>query len=73
MDGLAAIAVLFMFYGAPMLHVILARDAGPWMAPPTSGCPFGPRLGWLIIVLMLGPLGWLMFRLSLRRRRLGKG
>ncbi|MCK6452243.1 MAG: hypothetical protein L6R19_15555 [Alphaproteobacteria bacterium] len=69
MDAAAAIFVLFMFWGAPMLHVALARDAGPWRAPPGSGCPFSPRVGWLVIVLLLGPLGWLMFRAHLRRKR----
>ena len=69
MDALAAIAVLFLFWGAPMLHVILTPDAGPWRAPPGSGCPFSPRVGWLVLVLLLGPLGWLMFRTNLRRRR----
>lgn len=69
MDALVAVAVLFLFYGAPMLHVILAKDAGPWRAPPGAGCPFSPRVGWLVLVLLLGPLGWLMFQIHLRRRR----
>jgi hypothetical protein len=55
-----------LFYGAPLLHVALAPSGGGWRPPPGSGCPFGPRLGWLVIVLLLGPVGWLLF--VLRRR-----
>ena len=29
-------------------------------------CPLGPRVGWLVIVLLLGPLGWLVY---MARRR----
>jgi hypothetical protein len=27
----------------------------------------GPRLGWLAMVLLLGPIGWLMFMTRKRR------
>jgi hypothetical protein len=28
----------------------------------------GPRLGWVVMVLLLGPLGWLMFMTRKRRQ-----
>lgn len=59
-----------LFYGAPLLHVALAPPGGGWRAPPGSRCPFGPRLGWLVMVLLLGPVGWLLF--VLRRRPTAK-
>ena len=53
---------------APLAHVVLTSSAGPWRMPPESRCPFSPRVGWLVIVLLLGPIGWLMF-VTRRRRR----
>lgn len=67
MDRTTAVIVVLAFYVAPLLHVLLAPGAGPFRAPPGSGCPMGPRLGWLVMVLLLGPIGWLMF--MARRRR----
>lgn len=61
-------AVLFAFYGLPLLHVALSRRGGGWRPPAGSRCPFGPRAGWLVMVLMLGPVGWLMFALRRPRR-----
>ncbi|SMF38178.1 hypothetical protein SAMN06265365_102459 [Tistlia consotensis] len=49
----------------PLLHVATARRSGPWRPPPGSRCPFGPRPGWLVVVLLGGPLGWLAY---MRRR-----
>ncbi|AWU94179.1 hypothetical protein [Azospirillum ramasamyi] len=60
--------VLFAFYGLPLLHVALSRRGGGWRPPAGSRCPFGPRAGWLVMVLMLGPVGWLMFALRRPRR-----
>ena len=45
--------VLFTFYGLPLLHVALSRKGGGWRPPAGSRCPFGPRAGWLVMVLML--------------------
>ncbi len=53
--------VLIVFYLAPLAHVVLSPSAGPWRAPAGSRCPFSPRVGWVVIVLMLGLLGWLLF------------
>ncbi len=65
--GAVPLLVLALFW-APALHVAFSRRAGPWRPPPGARCPFGPRAGWLVIVLALGPIGWLMF-LHARRRR----
>ncbi|MCC6467638.1 MAG: hypothetical protein IT563_04900 [Alphaproteobacteria bacterium] len=53
--------VLVVFYILPLLHVCLSPAAGPWRASPGSACPFSPRTGWLFIVLLSGPVGWLLF------------
>lgn len=45
----------------PLLHVAASPRGGPWLPPPGSRCPFGPRPGWLVIVLLGGPLGWLLY------------
>ena len=45
----------------PLLHVVLSPALGPWRAPKGTRCPFSPRVGWLVIVLFLGPVGWLLF------------
>lgn len=68
MSPLAAWTVLIVFYVAPLLHVLLSPAAGPFRPPPGSRCPIGPRLGWLVLVLLLGPIGWLMFMTRRRRR-----
>lgn len=52
----------------PLLHVVLSPRGGPWLPPPGSRCPLGPRPGWLVIVLLLGPVGWLLYA---RRRTPG--
>ncbi|GEM_PF-596630 len=67
MDRTQAIIVVLVFYVAPLLHVAFAPGAGSLRPPPGSRCPMGPRLGWIVMVLMLGPVGWLMF--MARRRR----
>ena len=36
------------------------------VSAPGSGCPLGPRVGWLVLVLLLGPVGWLLY--IVRRR-----
>ena len=60
--------VLMVGFVLPLLHIALSPASGPWRAGPNAGCPFGPRLGWLIIVLFLGPVGWLMYMAARRRR-----
>ncbi len=64
----AAWAILICGWALPLLHVLGSRAAGPWRAPEGSACPLGPRAGWLVIVLLCGPVGWLLFRRALSRK-----
>lgn len=66
----AAIAWLIVIFGfgVPLSHIALSSRGGSWTPPPGSRCPFGPRVGWLVIALMLGPIGWLLY-LRARRRQ----
>jgi hypothetical protein len=68
MTQTTALILVLALYVAPLLHVLLSPAAGPFRPPPGSRCPMGPRLGWLVMVLLLGPIGWLMF-VSRRRPR----
>ena len=68
MDVEAGWIVLGLFWGLPLLHVALSRTAGHWRSPAAAACPFSPRVGWIFLVLMLGPLGWLLFVLRRRPR-----
>jgi hypothetical protein len=61
MDAGLGWLVLVVFWGLPLAHVALSPEAGPWRSRPGAECPFSPRVGWLFLVLMLGPLGWLLF------------
>ena len=45
----------------PMAHVLLSPKSGAWGPPAGSRCPFGPRVGWLVMIVMLGPIGWIMY------------
>ncbi|MBL8830995.1 MAG: hypothetical protein JNL71_01270 [Rhodospirillales bacterium] len=63
-----ALAVVLVGWVLPLVHVLFARGAGGWRPPPGSGCPIGHRVGWLVLVLLLGPVGWLMFVTRKSRR-----
>jgi hypothetical protein len=52
------------------LHLALSPASGPWR-PPGARCPLGPRVGWIVLVLLLGPIGWLMYVHAHSRRRAG--
>ncbi|MSO93651.1 MAG: hypothetical protein EXQ86_09675 [Rhodospirillales bacterium] len=54
-------AVLFFGLILPMAHVIVSPRSGRWLPGPGSRCPFGPRVGWIVLIIMLGPIGWLMY------------
>ena len=69
MTAIQAWLVLLVFYAAPLLHVALSPKSGPLRPPPGSRCPFGPRSGWLVIVLLLGPVGWLLYMRARGRTR----
>jgi hypothetical protein len=62
-----ALTILMLWIVLPTLHVIFSPRSGPWLAPEGTKCPFGPRLGWLTIVIMLGLVGWIMFIRSRNR------
>ena len=66
---IAWIAVLVLLV-APLIHVAVSPRGGPFAPPEGTRCPLGPRVGWLVIVLLLGPLGWLVY---MARRRGQKG
>ncbi len=68
MDPTAAWTLVIAFWLAPLAHVALSPKSGPLRPPPGTRCPFGPRAGWIVIVLMLGPVGWLLY-VNARRRR----
>lgn len=59
---------LIVGFVLPLIHVGISPKSGPWKAPPEAGCPIGPRWGWLVIILFLGPIGWLMFIAKTRSR-----
>jgi hypothetical protein len=54
-------AILIFGFALPLLHVVLSPKSGAWRPPAGSRCPLGPRVGWLVIVLLLGPIGWLLY------------
>lgn len=53
--------ILIVGFAAPLVHVALSPRGGPWLPPPGARCPLGPRVGWLVLVLVLGPIGWLLY------------
>jgi hypothetical protein len=66
MEPWLAWTILIVFGVAPLVHVIVSPRGGPFLPPAGTRCPLGPRMGWIVIVLLLGPIGWLMY---MRRRR----
>lgn len=64
-----AFAILIFGFLLPMAHVAFSSSAGPWRMPPEARCPFSPRIGWLVIVMLLGPIGWIMFMTRKHRRK----
>jgi len=68
MSPAAAWTVLIVGFILPLIHVGVSQKGGPWRAPSGTSCPIGPRWGWIVIVLFLGPIGWLMFMAKRRPR-----
>lgn len=68
MSQTTALLLALVLYAAPLLHVLLSPAAGPFRPPPGSRCPIGPRFGWIVMVLLLGPIGWVMFMTRKRAR-----
>ncbi len=69
MDQTTALLAVLVLYVAPLLHILVSPSAGSFRPPPGSRCPMGPRVGWLVMVLLLGPIGWLMFMTRKRRHQ----
>lgn len=68
MTPTAAWLFLICFYLLPIAHVLVSAKGGPWRMPPGARCPFSPRVGWLVIVVTLGALGWLLYLRGRGRR-----
>jgi len=68
-DAILAWSVLILGFALPLAHVALSPRGGGWTPPRGSACPLGPRVGWIVLVLLLGPLGWLLFMRACRARR----
>jgi hypothetical protein len=60
-EATIAALVLLGGFALPLLHVLVSPRGGPFRPPPGARCPLGPRVGWTVIVLLLGPIGWLMY------------
>jgi hypothetical protein len=63
--------ILLAAFVVPLLHVMLSPKAGPFLPPPGSRCPIGPRFGWIVLVVLLGPIGWILFLTRNWRRKAG--
>jgi len=61
MTGWTALVILTAGFVLPLVHVAVSRRGGPFLPPPGARCPMGPRTGWIVLVLMLGPIGWLLY------------
>ena len=62
---IAWVIVLFAFV-LPLVHVAFTRAIET--RPDNSTCPFSPRVGWIVMVLFLGPFGWFLFMHARHRR-----
>lgn len=66
-ESLIAWTILLAGFACPLVHVLVSPRSGSWRPAPGSRCPFGPRAGWAIMVLLLGPVGWLLYMRARRR------
>ena len=64
-----ALTILVAGFALPLVHVALSPRGGSFRPPPGTRCPFGPRTGWLVVVLLLGPVGWVLYMMRRGRRR----
>src|SRR3546814_17286595 len=60
-EKLFAWAILGFGWLLPLVHVTLSPRGGSWTPPPGGGCSLGPRVGSHVLVLLLGPVGCLLF------------
>lgn len=70
MEQIIALAFIFLAYVLPLSHVALTHDIVE--RPKDRTCPFSPRAGWIVIILFIGPIGWLMFIRSRKQYRKSK-
>ncbi len=61
--------LVILFYLLPLVHVAVSRRSGPLLPAADARCPLGPRAGWIVMVLLLGPIGWLLYMRTRWRRR----
>jgi len=71
-EGLVLALAAAVFFG-PLVHVAVSPRAGSWRPPAGARCPLGPRVGWLVLVALTGPLGWLLFLARRRQRARARG
>ena len=69
LDQLIAWTVLIFGIVLPAAHVVFSGGPGGWKAVPGGRCPFGPKLGWLIVVTFLPFAGWFLFIAARRKKR----
>ena len=67
-EGVIAWSIIVLGFVLPLGHVALSPAGGPWTPPPGARCPLGPRAGWVVLVLLLGPVGWLLYMRARTRR-----
>jgi len=63
-DPTLAWTILILGYVVPLIHVLIKAPAGHGA---NDRCPFSPRSGWVVLVLLIGPIGWLLFMHSRRQ------
>ena len=61
MEPLQAWAIVIIWMVLPIVFILISKKAGSWVAPKESRCPFGPKMGWLVIIIFLGVIGLLIF------------
>ena len=59
---------IIIWFLIPIICICCSGIAGDWASKNESACPFGPKTGWLIIVIFLGLLGLLIFLHAQRTR-----
>lgn len=70
MEADAVLAWTLLLFGTvlPTVHVLISRHSGPWTPPAGTRCPFGPKIGWLMVVIALPFVGWFLFLARARKR-----
>ena len=68
MEPIEAWALIVIWILLPTLYIALFSGRGGWTAPKTSKCPFGPKVGWILISCFLGLIGLFLFFRSQRNR-----